>query len=89
MRATKNSVFHKVCSVYYVMGERRLPIYFQDPERGRKSHSEHLQIFDALLKRDGNLAQALMSAHLQGVESYWKDLIQGGQQEAGKTLASA
>jgi DNA-binding GntR family transcriptional regulator len=71
------------------MGERRLPIYFQDPERGRKSHAEHLQIFDALLKRDGNLAQALMSAHLQGVESYWKDLIQGGPQEAGKTLAPA
>ena len=86
VRATKNSVFHKVCSVYYVMGERRLPIYFQDPERGRKSHAEHLQIFDALLKRDGNLAQALMSAHLQGVESYWKGLIQGGPEEAGKTL---
>jgi hypothetical protein len=33
----------------------------------------------ALLRRDGNLAQALMSAHapgLQGAESYWKgDLI--------------
>ena len=89
VRATKNSVFHKVCSVYYIMGEQRLPIYFQDPERGRKSHAEHLQIFDALLKRDGNLAQALMSAHLQGVESYWKDLIQGGPQEAGKTLERA
>ena len=59
------------------MGEQRLPIYFQDPERGRKSHAEHLQIFDALLKRDGNLAQALMSAHLQGAESYWKGLIDG------------
>jgi DNA-binding FadR family transcriptional regulator len=89
VRATKNSVFHKVCSVYYVLGEQRLPIYFQDPERGRKSHVEHLQIFDALEKRDGNLAQALMSAHLQGAESYWKGLIQGGPQEAGKTLAPA
>ena len=89
VRATKNSVFHKVCSVYYVLGEQRLPIYFQDPERGRKSHGEHLQIFDALLKRDGNLAQALMSAHLQGAESYWKGLIQGGTEEAGKTLAPA
>ncbi|MEW9806057.1 FadR/GntR family transcriptional regulator [Mesorhizobium marinum] len=89
VRATKNSVFHRICSVYYVMGEQRLPIYFRDPERGRKSHGEHLQIFDALQKRDGNLAQALMSAHLQGVESYWKGLIQGGPQEAGKTLAPA
>ena len=75
VRATKNSIFYRVCSVYYVMGEARLPVYFNDPERGRKSHAEHLQIFDALVRRDGNLAQALMSAHLQGAESYWKGLI--------------
>ena len=60
-----------------VMGEQRLPIYFNDPERGRRSHAEHLQIYEALLRRDGNLAQALMSAHLQGAESYWKGLIEG------------
>lgn len=75
VRATQNSVFHKVCSVYYIMGEQRLPIYFNDPERGRRSHAEHVQIFEALLRRDGNLAQALMNAHLQGAESYWKGLI--------------
>jgi len=75
VRATQNSVFHKVCSVYYIMGEQRLPIYFNDPDRGRRSHAEHIQIFEALLRRDGNLAQALMSAHLQGAESYWKGLI--------------
>ena len=86
VRATKNSVFHKLCSVYYAMGEHRLPIYFADPQRCRKSHAEHLQIFDALLRRDGNLAQALMSAHLQGAESYWKDLIQGDTAQTGKLL---
>ncbi|MGB3503325.1 MAG: FadR/GntR family transcriptional regulator [Mesorhizobium sp.] len=75
VRATKNSIFYRVCSVYYVMGEARLPVYFNDPARGRKSHAEHLQIFEALQRRDGNLAQALMSAHLQGAESYWKGLI--------------
>lgn len=81
VRATKNSVFHKICSVYYVMGEQRLPIYFNDPERGRKSHAEHIQIYEALVRRDGNLAQALMSAHLQGAESYWKGLIGGAGAE--------
>ncbi|MEO9339288.1 FadR/GntR family transcriptional regulator [Mesorhizobium sp. SB112] len=90
VRATQNSVFHKVCSVYYVMGEDRLPIYFKDPARGHKSHAEHLQIFDALLRRDGNLAQALMSAHLQGVESYWKGLITGIDADSpDKTLEKA
>lgn len=77
VRATKNSVFHRICSVYYVMGEQRLPIYFNDPERGARSHAEHIQIYEALTRRDGNLAQALMSAHLQGAESYWKGLIGG------------
>jgi DNA-binding FadR family transcriptional regulator len=81
VRATKNSVFHKVCSVYYIMGELRLPIYFNDPERGRRSHAEHIRIFEALQRRDGNLAQALMSAHLQGAESYWKGLIDGSDED--------
>ena len=82
VRATQNSVFYRICSVYYVMGERRLPVYFNDPERGRRSHAEHIQIYEALLRHDGNLAQALMSAHLQGAESYWKGLIGG---DAGRT----
>jgi DNA-binding FadR family transcriptional regulator len=79
VRATKNSVFYKVCSVYYVMGEQRLPIYFGDPERNRRSHADHVQIYEALLRRDGNLAQALMNAHLQNAESYWKGLIGGSE----------
>jgi DNA-binding FadR family transcriptional regulator len=82
VRATKNSVFYRVCSVYYVMGENRLPIYFSDIARSRRSHEEHIRIYDALLARDGNLAQALMSAHLQGAESYWKGLIENRQTAA-------
>jgi DNA-binding FadR family transcriptional regulator len=77
VRATQNTVFFRVCSVYYAMSERRLPIYFSDIERCRKSNAEHIQIFEALVRRDANLAQALMSAHLQGAESYWKGLIGG------------
>ncbi|PWV98137.1 GntR family transcriptional regulator [Hoeflea marina] len=79
VRATQNQVFYRICSVYYAMGERRLPIYFSDPARGAKSNAEHIQIYEALVRRDANLAQALMSAHLQGVESYWKGLISGRQ----------
>ena len=77
VRATQNSVFYRICNLYYVMGEQRLPIYFKEPERCKKSHNEHIQIFEALQCRDGNLAQALMSSHLQGVEGYWKGLISG------------
>lgn len=81
VRATQNSVFYNICSAYYAMGIRRLPIYFSDPARCRKSHGEHIQIYEALRRRDGNLAQALMSAHLQGVEGYWKGIISGAQDD--------
>jgi DNA-binding FadR family transcriptional regulator len=81
VRATQNAVFYRVCSVYYAMSAQRLPIYFADPARGIRSHAEHLQIFDALHRRDGNLAQALMSTHLQGVEGYWKGLFSGQMTE--------
>lgn len=77
VRATQNMVFFRVCSVYYAMGVRRLPIYFGDPARNQKSHAEHLLIYDALVRRDPNLAQALMASHLQGAESYWQGLLDG------------
>ncbi|MGB3901226.1 MAG: FadR/GntR family transcriptional regulator [Mesorhizobium sp.] len=89
VRATQNSVFYRICSVYYVMGEQRLPVYFNDHERSAKSHAEHIQIYEALLRRDGNLAQALMSAHLQGAESYWKGLIGGGSDAHNPALERA
>ncbi len=89
VRATQNSVFYRICSVYYVMGEQRLQVYFNDQESSAKSHAEHIQIYEALLRRDGNLAQALMSAHLQGAESYWKGLIGGGSNAHDPALERA
>lgn len=75
VRATQNNVFFKIVNVFYLMSERRLPLYFASPERSQRSHEEHLRIFESLAKRDSAAAMSLMSAHLQGVESYWNDLI--------------
>lgn len=75
VRATQNNVFHKIVSVFYMMSEKRLPVYFASSERSQLSHGEHLKIFEALAARDAQKAMALMSAHLQGAESYWHDLI--------------
>jgi DNA-binding FadR family transcriptional regulator len=75
VRATHNNVFHKIVSVFYMMSVKRLPVYFASAERSRKSHGEHLKIFEALAARDAQTAMSLMSAHLQGAESYWQDLI--------------
>jgi DNA-binding FadR family transcriptional regulator len=91
VRATQNRLFHRICGVYYAVGEQRLPIYFRDPSRCRQSHAEHLKIFEALWRRDGNRAEALMNAHLAGALSYWQALIEApaparaeAEAEAGK-----
>jgi DNA-binding FadR family transcriptional regulator len=80
--ATQNALFHRIVGIYYVISQARAPVYFADPARARRSHGEHVQIFDALVRRDGTLASALMNAHLSGVESYWMGLIGRADAEA-------
>ncbi len=76
VRATQNTVFYNICTTFYSLSEKRLPIYFQKEERNRLSHIEHQQIFEALRSRDGVLARALMNTHLRGAQSYWTELLE-------------
>lgn len=76
VRATQNTLFLNICTSFYELGRKRLQVYFRDPDRNRKSHEEHKQIFEALLKRDSALASALMVSHLRGAMSYWSELLQ-------------
>jgi GntR family transcriptional repressor for pyruvate dehydrogenase complex len=75
VRATQNSVFLNICTSFYALGQARLHVYFQEPERNRRSHAEHRQIYEALLNRDAPLASALMVSHLRGAVSYWSELL--------------
>ncbi len=76
VRATQNEIFYNLCTTFYVLSEKRLAIYFRKGERNRQSHLEHQQIFEALRRRDGALAKALMSSHLRGAMSYWSELLE-------------
>ncbi|MCP4314690.1 MAG: FadR family transcriptional regulator [Hyphomicrobiales bacterium] len=76
VRATQNTVFYNICTTFYALSEKRLPIYFQKAERNKRSHFEHQQIFEALVSRDGVLARALMNTHLRGAQSYWAELFE-------------
>ncbi len=77
VRAAHNNVFYRIVSVFYMMSEKRLPLYFANKDRSQKSHQEHVKIFEALTARDAALAMRLMNDHLQSAESYWQDLIGG------------
>ncbi len=76
VRATQNTVFLNLCTSFYALSQNRLKVYFSSQERNRKSHDEHLQIFDALQRRDAALAEALMVSHLRGAMSYWAELLE-------------
>lgn len=75
VRATQNTVFLNICTSFYALSQNRLKIYFRSADRNRRSHDEHLQIFDALQRRDAALASALMVSHLRGAMSYWSELL--------------
>lgn len=75
VRATQNTVFLTICTSFYALSQNRLKVYFRSAERSERSHQEHLQIFDALLRRDAALSSALMVSHLRGAMSYWSELL--------------
>jgi DNA-binding FadR family transcriptional regulator len=75
VRATQNTVFLNICTSFYALSHNRLKVYFRSAERNRRSHEEHLQIFDALQRRDAALSSALMVSHLRGAMSYWTELL--------------
>lgn len=76
VRATQNTVFLSICTTFYALGEGRLRVYFAKPDRNRKSHAEHQQIYEALASRDATLSSALMISHLRGAMSYWAELLE-------------
>ena len=75
VRATQNTVFVTICTSFYALSQNRLKVYFRSADRSERSHQEHLQIFDALVRRDAALSSALMVAHLRGAMSYWSELL--------------
>jgi GntR family transcriptional regulator, transcriptional repressor for pyruvate dehydrogenase complex len=76
VRATQNTIFLNICTSFYALSHNRLKVYFRDPDRNRRSHEEHVQIYNALMRRDSTLSAALMVSHLRGAMSYWSELLE-------------
>ncbi len=78
VRATKNEIFHRMVAIFYRMSEKRRILYFRDPERCASSLRQHAEILAALKARNVEACERLMEAHLQGVDSYWRGLMERG-----------
>jgi DNA-binding FadR family transcriptional regulator len=75
VNATQNGVFYRIVHIFYLMTEERRKVYFKNLQRCKASHAEHQKIFAAISKGNRSSAVSLVSAHLQGVDSYWQGLI--------------
>lgn len=75
VRSTQNDLFLRIVNIFYLMSETRREIYFRDADRRRQSHAEHRQLLEAIEARDVQRSVDVISRHLQGVDSYWRDFI--------------
>jgi DNA-binding FadR family transcriptional regulator len=75
VKATQNGVFYRIVHIFYLMTEERRRVYFKNLQRCKASHAEHQKIYAAIAKGNRTSAVNLVSAHLQGVDSYWQGLI--------------
>jgi DNA-binding FadR family transcriptional regulator len=75
VNSTQNGVFHRIVQIFYLMTAERRKLYFKNLQRCKASHAEHLKIYAAIAKGNRVSAVNLVSAHLQGVDSYWQGLI--------------
>lgn len=74
--ATGNHALLRVMNSFYLLSRTRRRRYFADGLRAPTSQAQHTAMRDAILARDAEGAAALMGRHLQGVESYWRVLLQ-------------
>lgn len=74
--ATGNHVLLRVVNSFYLLSRARRRHYFADGTRAPTSQAQHAAMRDAIATRDAQRAGALMGQHLQGVESYWRELLQ-------------
>ena len=70
-RSTQNNILVRLVTPFYMMSKQRRIVFFADRERRRISHDQHLQMLDAIRRKDGPAGQALMARHIGRVENYF------------------
>ncbi|HEY4252802.1 MAG TPA: FadR/GntR family transcriptional regulator [Roseomonas sp.] len=73
--ATGNRIFLRVVNSFYLLSRERRRRYFADGSRAAGSQAQHAEMLDAIRDQDAPRAAEIMSRHLQGVESYWLELL--------------
>ncbi len=68
-RATQNMIFVRVVNPFYLLSRTRRQAFFHDKERGRISHTQHVEIVSTIRAQDADGGAALMSNHIGRVRT--------------------
>ncbi|MEQ8346773.1 MAG: FadR/GntR family transcriptional regulator [Sneathiellaceae bacterium] len=71
VEATHNQVFLRLVNSFYLTTRGQRQVFFRDPDQCRRSHADHLALFDALRERDADRAVAVLERHLASVRAFW------------------
>jgi DNA-binding FadR family transcriptional regulator len=71
VRSTGNEILTRLVLPFFLMSRNRREMFFTDDARRRRSHSQHLEIFDAIKNRDSQRAVALMADHIGRVDDWF------------------
>jgi len=73
--ASHNGVLVRILNAFYRLSLERRRVYFQSVEAGRATARQHLQIVDAIERRDSRSASDLITKHIGDAARYWAEVL--------------
>lgn len=70
-RATHNNILVRLVTPFYMMAKNRRAVFFADIDRCKASHSQHIEMVNAIESRDADDAARIMTDHIGRVEKHF------------------
>jgi DNA-binding FadR family transcriptional regulator len=75
VRSTGNELLIRLVFPFYMLSRSRREAFFAGAEQRRTSHEQHLQLYEAVLNQDPEMAASLMNVHIGRVDKWFTDHI--------------
>lgn len=79
VEAAHNQVYLRVVNSFYLTSRERRKVFFKTPAQSKKSHEDHIQLFEALKERNFEKAEIVLKGHLASVGQFWTNRLKSDQ----------
>jgi GntR family transcriptional repressor for pyruvate dehydrogenase complex len=74
-QCTHNTVLVRLLNSFYQLTLKRRKSFFADRKRARESAADHKELLEAIERRDGTAANALVRGHMERARLYWSEVL--------------